>query len=81
VRRLTHSQADLIPPPRTPRPRPASMDFFGFFGALKKGDFFWVEAKKVGRGQGVVRSKVGANVAAGFSKSFTPRPLRERGRG
>jgi hypothetical protein len=62
-------------------PTPPPTDFFGFFGALKKGDFFWVEAKKVERGQGVARSKVGTNVAAGFSKSFTPRPLRERGRG
>jgi hypothetical protein len=29
------------------RRRTRLSDFFGFFGALKKGDFFWVEAKKV----------------------------------
>jgi hypothetical protein len=26
--------------------RPSAGDFFGFFGALKRGDFFWVDAKK-----------------------------------
>jgi len=52
-------------------------DFFGFFGALKKGDFFWVDAKKVGQGQSGFAERLKASVAAHASNSLFPRPLRE----
>ncbi len=53
--------------------------FFGFFGSIK-GDFFWVHPKKVGGGRRV-RAERCKSIATGCPKSFTPRPLRERGPG
>jgi hypothetical protein len=41
-----------LPGPRAPT------DFFGFFGALKKGDFFGVHTKKVPPGAGAQRPEV-----------------------
>jgi hypothetical protein len=67
------------------RDRPAlfwvGADFFGFFGALKKGDFFWVHPKKVGGGQRVRAERCKKALPTGCPKSFIPRPLRERGPG
>jgi hypothetical protein len=56
-------------------------DFFGFFGALKKGDFFGLHRKKVGGARRWEDGRLESSIAAGPSKSFTLRPLRERGRG
>ena len=56
-------------------------DFFGFFGALKKGDFFGVHPKKVGRGQRAGAQGMESCVPVDSSKSFSPRLLRARGRG
>src|ERR1700722_1850338 len=53
-------------------------DFFGFFGALKKGEFFGVHPKKVGPGRRAWASCFESRISAQHSKSFPPRRLRER---
>src|SRR5580698_5744891 len=53
-----------------------SGDFFGFFGAQKKGRLFWVGGKKSRTRGRAARDGVEECVAAGSSKCFAPRRLR-----
>jgi len=55
-----------------------SVHFFGFFGALKKGEFFGLRPKKVGRGGW--RRTEGSNQAS-LPPLVTPSPLAPCGRG
>ena len=50
-------------------------DFFGFFGALKKGGLFLGGRQKSRKGGG---GGMKPSIAGGRSNSFTPRPLWER---
>ena len=65
------------PHPAAPAPR---RTFLAFLGA-KKGAFFGVEAKKVWRLASGVRRQTKPIVRAASANSFSPRHLRERGRG
>ena len=59
---------------------PPSFRLFWFFWGAKKGHFFWVEAKKVGRLQSVGGRRTESSVRDDSPKSFALRPLWKKGR-